>query len=388
LNITKKKNVDDTVPLSILGNKTKMKIIQVITNGHHLYGAQKHVIELSICLKKDGHDVLVVVGSLGRMTEILEQEGIAFFHLKSLVHQIHPYYDAKCVRDLIKIFKSENPDIVASHSSKAGIVARIACWLSKIPNTFTAHGWSFADGIPQPQKSIFYVIEKIMGLISYQVITVANIEKDYALSKKILPAHKIKTIYNGAKDNAKDLLHKKIKNEIFTITMVAGIRPQKDHETLIRALEKIRDLNWQVYFLGDGELENKTKALVDNLNLSQKFHFEGAVLNVEDYLLKTDIMALITNWEGLPISIIEGLSFGLPIVATNVAGVKEEVIDNYNGITVERGDIESIKTAILNLYYNADLRKQYGINSRKLFESNFTVETMYKNTLTLYQSII
>lgn len=366
-----------------------MKIIQIITLGHEIYGAQKHVLELSWELQKDGHEVLVVVGTQGAMTDWLKQKNIRYIVIKSLKRSLNPFYDIICIFKLIKLFKDERPDIISSHSSKAGIVTRIAAWWCKIPNTFTAHGWSFAEGIPQPNRTFFLWIERVIGFISYKIIAVAEVEREYGIKKRVASPDKIVTIHYGInkKYSYNKSFEKSETQSPFVITMVAGFRPQKDHATLLKALQDLQKFDWVLYLLGDGELEGEIKRLAHYLKIEHRIKFEGAVSNVEDYLIKTDLMVLTTNWEGLPISILEGLSYGLPIIATDVAGVKEEVIDGYNGKTVKRGDWLSVKKAIEELFHNQELRILYGKNSRILFEECFTTQAMYKKTISLYESM-
>lgn len=274
-----------------------MKVIQIITLGHEIYGAQKHVLELSWELQKDGHEVLVIVGTKGTMTDWLKQRNIRYIVLTSLRRSLNPFYDIKCIFKLVQLFREEKPDIIGSHSSKAGIVARIAAWWCKIPNTFTAHGWSFAEGIPQPNRTFFLWIERMIGVISYKIIAVAELEREYGIRQRVASPHKIVTIHYGVNKkyfDSKSLEKREFKYP-FVITMVAGFRHQKDHTTLLKALQALHKLDWILYLLGDGELETEIKKLVHELGLDNKVKFEGAVLNVEDYLIKTDLMVLTTN---------------------------------------------------------------------------------------------
>ena len=101
----------------------------------------------------------------------------------------------------------------------------------------------------------------------------------------------------------------------------------------------------------------------------------------------TDLQVLITNWEGLPISILEGLSFSLPSLASDVSGVREEVIHDYNGLTVPQADVDATAAAIETLISNADRLADYSNAARALFEKNFTFEAMFSKTLALYEEL-
>lgn len=368
-----------------------MKVIQAITLGHEIYGAQSHVLELSREMKKNGHEVLVVVGTVGALTDKLTEDGIAFQHVTSLVHPINLVQDCKAVFALYRIIQDFKPDLVATHSSKAGIIGRMAAALAKVPRTFTAHGWSFADGIPLPQRKLALFLERLVGRFSDRIIAVADREREFGLKHGVADPDHIVTIHYGTQDNSlyqlSDCPIKVTQTTPVSLTMVAGFRKQKDHPTLFKALAELKDLPWELSLLGDGELQTEMETMVQQLEIADRVTFYGLVDNVEDYLRRTDVMVLTTNWEGLPISIIEALSFGLPVIATAVAGTKEQVIDQYNGITVKRGDVEEVREALRLLITRPDLRAEYGISSRELFLDRFLLSTMYKKTLSVYQEI-
>lgn len=374
-----------------------MKIIQIITLGHEFYGAQSHILELSDALQQQGHDVLVLVGSVGDLTDKFTERNLTFRHVPELVHPMKPLTDLKAVKSLSRIIKDYQPDIVATHSSKAGIVGRLAAKLSGVPSTFTAHGWSFADGVPEKQRRVALILERFTARFADKIIAVADNEREFGLLHKVAPPEKVVTIHYGVEDHA--TLHpviadrakseKRILNNAgVQLTMVAGFRKQKDHPTLINALAELSELNWHLNLLGDGELQESIAGLIDSKNLSDRVSFHGAVNNVTDYLLDTDLLVLTTNWEGLPISTIEGLSFGLPVIATSVAGTREQVIDNYNGITVPRGDASAVKQALEMLIPNPALRVEYGTHSRQLFVDKFLLSTMVDKTLAVYRDVL
>jgi len=363
-----------------------MRIIQVITIGHRIYGAQRHVLDLAEAFHRDGHEILVVVGSTGALTEACEQAGIQWRLCPSLQRSINFVRDYKACSELKAILKEFKPDVVASHSSKAGLITRWVCYRMGLPNTFTAHGWSFEHGVPFVRRNIYRMLERFAGKISCKIITVANTGIDLALKCKIVPESKLVMIYNGANDSG--AVQPRDPQDRFTMCMVAGFREQKDHATLIDALSDLKELPWQIYLLGDGPLLEEIKEKVNGYDLNDQVHFEGMVNNVPAYLAKSDILVLITNWEGLPISTLEALTFSLPVVASNVSGVSEQVMDNHNGLLVPRGDRKAVAKAIQRMIEDSEFRMKCAKNSRELFEEHFTVETMYNKTKAVYESII
>lgn len=370
----------------------KLNILQIITLGDLFYGAQKHVLELSQGLTAQGHNVLIVVGSTGDFTRVMDKENVPYLHVPEMVHPISPVRDTRAVYALTKLIRKFQPDLIATHSAKAGIVGRVAAWLCRVPSTFTAHGWTFADGIPAKQQKIALTAERICGRLTNRIIAVAEIEREFGLSHKVAKPDKVVTIHYGVNDISQNQPRRTLSEEQSidqpVLTMVAGFREQKDHPTLIRALAGLSDLPWSLVLLGDGPLKADINKLVEQEGLASRVSFEGAVDDVPAYLRRATILVLATNWEGLPISTIEGLSIGLPVIATDVAGTREQVVDDYNGITVPRGDAPALATAIRKLLQDPDLRYSYGCNSRKLYEKNFTLDRMVERTSALYQDVV
>ncbi|MEZ6135907.1 MAG: glycosyltransferase family 4 protein [Pirellulaceae bacterium] len=366
-----------------------MRILQVITIGHELYGAQKHVLDLSALLCEAGHEVQVAVGTEGPLTDALASCGIPYAVVDSLVRPIRPVTDFRSIGELKTLIRRFQPDLVASHSSKAGITSRMACRSLRIPNVFTAHGWSFEEGIPALKRNVFRRLERLAAKSGDPIIAVSNIGRAFAVEQGVASSNQVRTVYYGVADQSP--YFQRQTSDVFTMTMVAGFRQQKDHATLIRALAGLEvEEPWQLYLLGDGDLRPTIERQVAAAGLADQVHFLGAVnvSNVPEYLSTTDLMVLTTNWEGLPISILEGLAFGLPVVASDVSGVREGVIHEYNGLLTERGNVEQVRSALHRLMTSPTQRNTYGANSRQLFERSFTQAAMLANTLEVYQAAI
>lgn len=363
-----------------------MKIIQLITSGREMYGAQQHVLDISRALHKDKHEVIVVMGKRGVLSDRLEAERITVIEERSLIRQINPFKDYTCYKCLLQLISTLKPDVVASHSSKAGVLGRLICSQLNIPNTFTAHGWSFEQGVPFVRRSLSLMIERIVGRYTNKVIVVSEDGKRQAINQKIVKPTQIEKIYYGIKINKSTIFLEK-ETPILNLVMVARFSRQKDHKTLLLALAQLAHLNWKLRLLGSGAGMTKMKKLVSDLGMDHKIHFEGAVSNVQDYLVQSDIMILTSYWEGLPISILEGMSHGLPVIASDVSGVREAVISGKTGILVNPGDINGVKEAIYTLYDDDTLRINFGQNAINHFKENFEFSRMYQKTLALYEEL-
>ncbi len=351
-----------------------MKILQVITLFDSIYGAQKHVLDLSIELKKKGHDVIIVTGQKGIIAKEAELMKLPVILLNSFKRELNPILDFFFLISFIRLILKEKPDYVHSHSSKAGFVARTACFFTNTPNTFTAHGWSFEEGIPFLRRVIYRILETIIGLISHRVIAVSEYGKQFAVRLHVLNSDKIDIIPYGVID----LGNKKIglSNQTLKLIMVAGFREQKDHETLFKSLELLKDKDWDISFVGDGPYLDYFRSKSIELGIANKCKFIGAITDVTNYYINSDVKVLSTNWEGLPISILEAISFGLPVIATDVGGIKEEVIDQFNGILVSPKSHIDLKNAILYFIENKTSIKKMGDNSRVLYERKYRLDIM------------
>ncbi len=421
-----------------------MKILQIITLGDSIGGAQIHVLDLAMQLQTQGHDVHVMTGTVGEFNDRLTLAGIANSQVPTLTRAIHPIKDIKCFFELKRMIKAFKPDVVAAHSSKAGIIVRLVCFFLGIPNTFTIHGWSFGLNASRFNDGMFLVIEKIMGFFTCRIIAVAETSYKMGLRHGIVPAEKMVTIHNGVRDfkgnsgsigeNTEGVYveskmgHLELEDADFELTseelavdtytthmqkpfqtnlflsnrsetlpvskpfkmvMPARFQAPKDHETLIKALKPLKNGNWTLELLGDGtETLERVQKLVDECGLSDKIIFGGYVEDIETYLAKADLCILISHSEGFPLSILEAMSLNLPIIASNVGGIGEQVIDGYNGYLIGRNDVNSLRDKIEALMNNPTLRREMGNNSRTFYEKEFKLEKMVDKTLAVYQSIL
>lgn len=367
-----------------------MKVLYVITKADEIGGAQIHLRDMSKKLKDDGHTVIVVTGEDGALVKQLTEYGIEVNIITSLVRQISPLNDLKAIFKLRKFIKNVRPDILSLHSSKAGIIGRLASVLLGVPVVFTAHGWSFAEGINNNQRKLYALIEKILAPLLDKVITVSHQDKNLAIEMGVLGAEKQIVVHNGIPT----LSHSSISGrmckheEKVRIVCVARFSEQKDHGTLLQALNLLPQVNWELVLIGKGPLMENVRNLALTLGVEDKVSFFGERNDVEEILSSSDIFVLPSNWEGLPLSILEAMRAGLPVIATDVGGVSEIITNDINGYLVPPKNIDMLQSRLNKLLSSADLRRRLGQNGKKTFEENFSFEEMYYKTLSVYESVI
>lgn len=362
-----------------------MKIVQLITRSDSIGGAQMHVFDLSLSLKNLGHEVTVLVGGKGPFCDLLTSNGITCISIRQLVRSIRPIPDWRAFMEIRRVIKQLKPDLVATHSSKAGWIGRIVGRSLGIPTVFTAHGWSFAEGVPANQRRMYLFAEKLAAHLATRIVTVSEYDLVLALRHKVATANQLVAIHNGIPDLPSLLAHPG--HNPAKLVMVARFEPQKDHRTLILALAQIRDLKWELDLIGDGPLRPQMEIMVRELQLDQHIHFLGECKDVPRLLTHTQIFLLISNWEGFPISILEAMRAGIPVIASDVGGVRESVEDEVNGYLIPRGNVELLTERMKQLIWNPELRVQLGKEGRHRFETQFKSKHMNDKILSLYEEI-
>jgi glycosyltransferase involved in cell wall biosynthesis len=364
-----------------------MKILYIITRADEIGGAQTHLRDMIAALNNDHHQVELIVGEHGALVDEVSAMNINVHIVPELVREISPFKDFKSAKIIRGIAKKYSPDVIALHSSKAGIVGRLAAIGLNIPVAFTVHGWSFANGVNNNKRRLYVVIEKIFSTITDAIITVSAQDKELAISHKVAKDSQQTVIHNGIplKNTPPHIYHD---HEIVKMISVARFSEQKDHESLFKALSLLKDENWNLTLVGKGPNLENMKNLSKELGLSDKVTFTGERLDVDTLLADSDIFVLISNWEGFPISILEAMREGLPVLASDVGGVSESVINGQTGYLVPRGDVDAIKDKLGNFLHDATLRSQFGKAGREFFLDNFSFSVMYEKTLCLYQEVI
>lgn len=362
-----------------------MKIVYVITQGTW-GGAQSHVYSLlkDQTLKKN--EIWLITGNRGRLTEQVTNylPNVKLIILKSIRRDILPVDDLKAVFQLRKIIKSIRPDIVHLHSSKAGTVGRLAAF-HIVPVIYTVHGWAFTPGTSKKRAMVAVIVERLLQSATTKYICVSKFDYDIGRQKQLMNAkHPGIVIHNGVL--AEKINNKKKNNEKFVISMAARFENPKRQDLLIKSIAAVphRD-NIKLILLGDGPLIEACKKLVEDLNIQNLVKFKGSVSDVQAYYEVSDVVVLISDHEGLPISLVEGLATGRPIIASDVGGNRELI--EGNGYLVSNS-IKSIAKAINNLKNDKNIRQKMSLKSKKMFNEEFTNDEMLKKTNHVYSSVI
>ncbi|MCD7112827.1 glycosyltransferase family 4 protein [Limosilactobacillus agrestis] len=356
------------------GEHPKMKILYCITSSSW-GGAQLHVLELCADQLARGNEVTFIVGNKGPLLDKVKQlKGVKVILLPSLVREISPTNDIKAIVELRKIIKSESPDIVHLHSSKAGVIGRLSSigLRRKIKVIFTVHGWAFTDGVSSRlKKSLYRIIEKSVRHFTDLFICVSYYDEKIGKRDKVLDStSNVKVIHNGSITPSEQNINYSVHTPL-RLVMIARFSPQKDQETLINAVTKLPKDRYKLTFVGDGETLQTNKELVSKYGLDHNIKFTGFKDDISDELINNDVYILSTHYEGLPISIIEAMSYGLPILATNVGGNSEMLENNINGFLFTSKD--ELAEKLNYLINNPETVKKMGQKSYRIFSDEYSL---------------
>ncbi len=353
-------------PASVAG----MRCLIIITRSE-LGGAQRHVLEL---LRDMGqrHQLMLACGDSGWLVDQARQMGIPCIVVPDLVHPLHPVKDFSAFRFLCAFIRKWRPDVVHAHSSKAGVIARIAARAAGVPSVFTAHGWAFQPSYPAVRRVIALTIERLAASISGgPIICVSRFDRDLAVARHF-PRAQLRLAHNGLPDleevDGVDC------GDVNRVLMVARFSAPKDHESLIRAAVLVPKIHLQL--IGDGPDQQRMLKLANMLRLSDRCHFHGAVDDVPRRLRGAGIFVLSSRTEGLPVCIIEAMRAGLPVIASAVGGIPELVEDGVTGILVPPADPAALANALARLVEDPELARSMGKAGRRRFLDHFQQTTM------------
>lgn len=363
-----------------------MKVIHIL-NQINFSGAEVMLNLAAPILKKNGFKLhaLSTGKNKGDYSDVLENAGYKIHHIPFSKTPKYFWF-------LYKELRKEHFDIVHIHPERAFVWHAL---IAKIAGTKvivrTVHSIFNFKGILRKRKYFARLFARKILKIKFHSISdsVALIEKDYFNNPT-------KKIYNWIDENKfypmysieeKKELRKQLRigEDKFVIISVGSCSPVKRHYAIIEALNKILEKAPNIVYLhlGSGELLSDEMKLAKKLGVMDNIIFAGQKENVRDYLAASDLFVMVSEYEGLSIASLEAMFCGLPILVYDTYGLRDVVIDNYNGILLK--DLKELDKKILELYYSPELRKIYSENSIKLAKEKFSMEKSISELIKLYE---
>jgi glycosyltransferase involved in cell wall biosynthesis len=364
-----------------------MRVAYVVTRSDAVGGASIHVRDMAREMRARSHEVLVLLGGEGVVSEQLKTGGIPYRALRHLRRPVHPVTDYRAFLELRSELAGWRPDVVSAHTAKAGWMARAACRSIGLPVLYTPHGWIVGGRLGHLPGRVYGWAEKLASCWSDAIVCVCEYERRLALSRGIAPPGLLHVIHNGVHE-IPDELRARPGVHPPRIACIARFEPPKDHNTIIMALAQVRTADWQLELIGDGPLEAGIRRTVERLGLSDRVSFSGYHPDPALALSRAQLFVLSSRSEGLPRSVLEAMRAGLPVIASDVGGVGEAVLDGVNGRLVPPGSVPALADALQNLIADRFARERFGAMAYHRYRSQFRFVPMADSTERLYESIV
>jgi len=352
-----------------------VKICQLAAVDFTMY---RMLLPLCLAMQRAGHEV-VAVCSPGPLLERVEAAGIRCRPV-TIERSMNPLAQARAARELTRLFREERFDMVHAHTPVASLVGRWAAWRAGVPRiVYTAHGFYFHDRMPWLKRALFVALEWLAGRVTDVVLTQAEEDAQFARRHRLTRATIVEAIGNGVDaerfrpgdGDARRHLRAQLATpeDAVVVMMVGRLVAEKGYPELFRAMA---GLDAHLWVAGDRLTSDHAHAIdaalaevAANPDLKQRVHLLGQRDDVADLLRGADIFTLPSHREGMPRSIIEAMMTGLPVVASDIRGCREEVIDGETGLLVPAEDAARLKDALARLAGDSDLRLRMGAAGRK-----------------------
>ena len=382
-----------------------MRVMHIITR-MIIGGAQENTLFNCLDLMQQYHDdVLLVTGPEQGPEGGLLQEGRAgglhIETLPSLRRNIKPLPDLLAYRELKKLITSFRPDVVHTHSAKAGLLGRAAAWSLKVPVVVhTVHGAPFHRYQSIPARQLFIACERWAAHRCHHLISVADAMTDLMVNAGVARREKFTTIYSGMKvepfQHAREFRSAAraelgIANHCVVLGKIARLFPLKGHEYLIDAAERVISQAPDCRFLlvGDGILRSELERQIAQRGLTKHFIIVGLVQpeRIPYYLGAMDVLVHTSLREGLARTLPQALIAGVPVISYDIDGAREVVLPGKTGYLLKPQAIGDLSEAMLELVGDPELRARLGQGGAARFTEQFRHQTMTRRIRELYQQL-
>jgi len=377
------------------------KILYFITQSE-FGGAQRYVFDLANNLKSNFQVAMALgeQGKNGKLAKILDENNIKYFIIPHLKRSISPFNELLALYEIIKLIKQYQPDIIHLNSSKISILGSIAALFTNSKIIYTVHGWVFNEPLPWLVKKFYLYAEKLTASLKDKIICVSEYDKQLALKHKIAPASKLVTVHNGmapieflSKEQAQRLLLSKIRNSKFEIRnfligSIGNLYKTKGFTYLVEAANILISsyrLPLTFIVIGDGSEQKNLENLIAKYNLKNNFILAGQIDEAAKLLKAFDVYVCSSVKEGLPYTVLEAMSAGLPIVSTRVGGIPEMLEHEKTGLLIKPAEARDLAEKIKTLLDNKTLAARLGEQARQGIQKNFSMTKMIEATRRTYK---
>lgn len=376
-----------------------VKVLHIITR-LIVGGAQENTIYTAALLDQRRFAVEVLsgpqTGSEGSLIEETRERGIPLTILPNLVRQVSPINDLLALWKLTRLMRQRRFQIVHTHSSKAGILGRLAARLAGVPViVHTVHGWSFHDYMSPFVRSTYITLERWMATFSDALIVVTNKDIEKGLRHNIGRANQYRLIRSAvpldefdpsAGERSAARKEFGIPDDAIVVGTIGRFSEQKNPFDWARVAARVSRVQPGVWFLlvGDGPLRSDLEELLRKEGIADKTVLAGLRRDVPRMISGIDIFLLTSLWEGLPRVIPQAMAMGIPVIANQVDGIAEAIQDEVTGYLCPPGDLDRMAERCVRLINQPDLRREMGLRGRSYATQEFDLQRMIEQIEALY----
>ena len=385
----------------------KIKVLRIIAR-LNVGGPARHVAILTEGLAGERHTSKLLYGSLdegeGDMSYLVKKDGIDATFIPELVRRIDPVNDLIAFAKIFSIIRRERPDIVHTHTAKAGTIGRLAALAAGVPvKVHTFHGHIFYGYFSVPLTRYFLWIERFLSRFTDRIIAISDKQKEELLNRYKIGGEEKYSVVNLGLDLER-FLQAEEKRGIFRhrhgvrqddtlVGIVGRLVPVKNHRMFIDAARRLKgsmppELFGRVKFVivGDGPERQGLENYAGSLGIADKVTFTGWVDDMEALYADLNIMALTSENEGTPLSLIEAFASARAVIATDVGGVRD-VLDDI-GILVGSNETEAFSERLAELITSPARREEIGLRGREYVMKKFSKDNLIAQVEKLYEELM
>lgn len=383
-----------------------LSIVHVIAR-LNVGGAALHVLQLAREQAERGHDVLVVAGTLAAGEESMEyvadELGVHVLKLPLLQRELSPRADAAAILALRELLRRRRPDVLHTHTAKAGATGRLAALAvgSARPRAIvhTYHGHVLSGYFSRRWERVFRLIERLLSHTAGTLVAVSDEVRDDLVRFRVAPAERFVVVPYGfdlpAWSEADEAARRRLRAEVgadarFVVGWAGRLTAIKRPLDLVRTLGGLleRDVDALLVLVGDGEDRPAVEALAAELGLRDRCRFAGFQERIRDWYAAFDAFLLTSANEGTPVAAIEALAAGRPVVATRAGGTGAVVANGETGYLERIGDTEALAARLALLARDPELRARMGERGAEDVRERFTIGRMADEIEAVYRALL
>jgi glycosyltransferase involved in cell wall biosynthesis len=361
-------------------------------------GSQRVAYDIMANLPESMYDITLVTSPGGELISWVNDlngfrvNKIKVITLSCLRREISIIHDVLTLVAMLFLLCFGRYDIAHFHNSKMGIIGRIAARIARIPKVYyTVHGWGLNRKTAGRMYGVLCLLERLAARCCTETVFVSECDRKLGIRNRWVEIASSRLIYNGISEGHgnKAGLRKTlgIPEEMPVIVFTARLAEPKMPQFAITVADRLNRIGIQFILLiiGDGPMMSECKSLIDKLGLKDQVMLLGKRDNARALLQEADIFCLFSKWEGLPISILEAMFAGLPVVAIGVGGVPELVAHGSTGYLLNSFDSDEAACFLSCLIQDKDVRLRMGSAGREAASTKFKLDTMIEQYRQLYE---